>query len=83
MRATFAIASVLGHASATRAHAFPNHWRTRKRSRIHVSRQKLEGNVRILQASSVGQSPTKPHVLVLLNQAFTLPLVLMFSCLNI
>ena len=25
------------------------------------------------QASSVGQSPTKPHVLFLLNQAFTLP----------
>ena len=34
------------------------------------------------QATSVGQSPTKPHILVLLNQAFTLPLVLMFSCLK-
>ena len=73
MRATFALASVQGHASATRANAFPNTLRTRKWGRIHVSRQKLEGNVRILQASSVGQSPTQPHVLFLLNQAFTLP----------
>ncbi|WP_297142943.1 hypothetical protein [uncultured Prevotella sp.] len=41
MRATFAIASVQGHASATRANAFPNTWRTRKWGRIHVSPERI------------------------------------------
>ena len=48
-----------------------------------VKSEKSNGLSEDTQATSVEQSPTKPHVLFLLNQAFTLPLVLMFSCLNI
>ena len=38
-----------------------------------VKSEKSNGLSEDTQATSVGQSPTKPHVLVLLNQAFTLP----------
>ena len=38
-----------------------------------VKNEESNGLSEDTQASSVGQSPTKPHVLVLLKQAFTLP----------
>ena len=38
-----------------------------------VKNEESNGLSEDTQASSVGQNPTQPHVLVLLNQAFTLP----------